>query len=142
MAFLPDPMPGLPIPQYFAKGLRVLTGRTRIPASSVSNIKASPGWTPSARRTASGTVICPFDVILACFSTLPPYWFPYFTTSILTYEFAKTGRSRARAAGFNPRAPCGREPSGLDAFGFGAIMSGDLREGCRKDRFCVVICEH
>lgn len=55
--FLPEPIPGLPIPLNFANGLLVLTGRTRIPLSSLSNSCLSPGRTPSTRRTSRGTAM-------------------------------------------------------------------------------------
>ncbi len=84
IAFLPEPIPRLPMPRYFANGLLVLTGRTRTPPLSVSNNKASPGRTPRARRTASGTVICPFVVIFACFSKAR-LQIPYFSTALLTF---------------------------------------------------------
>src|SRR4029077_6978326 len=66
--FLPESIPGFPIPLNFANGLLVLTGRTRTPFSSPSNTKLSPGRTPSTRRISRGTVICPLLVILASFS--------------------------------------------------------------------------
>jgi len=65
--FLPELIPGFPIPRYLVNGLSVLTGRTRIPFSSLSNSNLSPGRTPSTRRTSRGTVIWPLLVILACF---------------------------------------------------------------------------
>ena len=52
--FLPELIPGFPIPLNFAKGLLVLTGRTRTAFSSPSNNNLSPGRTPSIRRTSRG----------------------------------------------------------------------------------------
>src|SRR5579864_1018325 len=49
-----------------------------MPFASLSKIKWSPERTPKARRTSSGTVICPLLVILACFSTSLLYM--YFLT--------------------------------------------------------------
>ena len=66
MAFFPEPIPGFPIPRYFAKGLSSRTGRTRIASPSPSKATRSPGFTPSARRTSHGSVIWPLLVILAC----------------------------------------------------------------------------
>ncbi len=40
--FLPEGMPGFPMPRYFVNGLSVLTGRTCMPFSSPSNSKRSP----------------------------------------------------------------------------------------------------
>ncbi len=67
MLFLPDPIPGLPIPRYLENVLLLRMGRTRIPLPSLSNNRRSPVRTPSTRRTSRGTVICPLLVILACF---------------------------------------------------------------------------
>ncbi len=69
IAFLPDRIPGFPIPRYLANGLSILTGRTRTPLSSLSKISRSPERTPSMRRISCGTVICPLLVILTCFCT-------------------------------------------------------------------------
>src|SRR6266487_4115512 len=66
-AFLPFPIPGLPIPMYFAKGLSFRTAVTRIPFPSSSNCNRSPARTPSRRRTSRGMVICPLLVTFACF---------------------------------------------------------------------------
>src|SRR5713101_2424932 len=66
-AFLPFPIPGLPIPMYFAKGLSFRTAVTRIPFPSSSNCNRSPARTPSRRLTSRGMVICPLLVTFACF---------------------------------------------------------------------------
>src|SRR6266436_5751533 len=66
-AFLPFPIPGLPIPMYFAKGLSFRTAVTRIPFPSSSNCNRSPARTPSRRLTSRGMVICPLFVTFACF---------------------------------------------------------------------------
>src|ERR1700739_218942 len=68
IAFFPEPIPRLPIPRYLANGLFVLTGRTLTPVLSSSKSNTSPARTPRALRMARGTVICPLDVIFACFS--------------------------------------------------------------------------
>ncbi len=67
MAFLPDGIPGLPIPRYFSNTLWLRTGRTCTPLLSLSNRSRSPGRTPKIRRTSTGTVICPLLVILDSF---------------------------------------------------------------------------
>src|SRR6266478_1932734 len=67
MPFLPLPIPGLPIPMYFLKGLSFRTAVTRTPFPSSSNNSRSPAFTPSLRRISRGTVTCPLLVTLACF---------------------------------------------------------------------------
>src|SRR5579863_3018456 len=101
----PDASPGLPIPLNFANGLFVLTGRTRIPFSSPSNIRRSPGRTPSTRRTSRGTVICPLLVIFACFTKVPHLLIPYIITRLLTLSLNVTeiAAVRARRRGWGRR---------------------------------------
>jgi hypothetical protein len=72
IAFFPEPIPRFPMPRYFANGLLALTGRTLMPILSSSNSNTSPGRTPSAFRTASGTVIWPFCCDLRLFIQCPP----------------------------------------------------------------------
>src|SRR5206468_5155631 len=74
--FFPDPISGLPIPQYFENALSLRTGRIRMLFPSLSKIKRSPLRTPRTRRISRGTVICPLLVIVAsfCISGLFPYF--------------------------------------------------------------------
>jgi hypothetical protein len=88
ISFLPEPIPGFPIPLNFANGLVVLTGRTRMPFLSLSNSSLSPGPTPSTRRTSRGTVIWPLLVILACLSNASPLEIPYFIIGAPYFETA------------------------------------------------------
>ena len=67
MAFLPEGIPGLPMPRYFSNTLWLRTGRICTPLLSLSNRSRSPGRTPKIRRTSMGTVICPLLVILDSF---------------------------------------------------------------------------
>jgi len=67
IAFLPDGIPGFPMPRYLANGLLPRAGRTLVPDSSLSNSNPSPGRTPRMRRISRGTVICPLLVIRARF---------------------------------------------------------------------------
>jgi hypothetical protein len=90
MLILPDPISGLPIPQYFENVLWLRTGRTRIPLPSLSNNRRSPARTPRMRRTSRGTVICPLLVILACFRIA--------ISCFLTSAHSPYFRSRAYAA--------------------------------------------
>src|SRR5258708_8748046 len=83
-AFLPFPIPGLPIPMYFLKGLSFRTAVTRTPSPSSSNKSRSPARTPSLRRISRRTVTCPFLVPLACFSTPPPHFLTSSHPSLLS----------------------------------------------------------
>jgi hypothetical protein len=111
-SFLPEPIPGFPIPLNFAKGLVVLTGRTRIPFLSLSNSGLSPGPTPSTRRTSRGTVIWPLLVILACLSNASPFEIPYF---IIGAPYFETAAGRWVGARNKLKADC--------AFGLSRLMS-------------------
>jgi len=66
MAFRPFPIPGLPIPIYFAKGLSFRTAFTCTPFPLSSNSSLSPARTPNRRRISRGTVISPLLVNFAC----------------------------------------------------------------------------
>src|SRR5579863_5100175 len=84
MAFRPLPIPGFPIPAYFANGLSFRTAVTRTPSPSSSNCSRSPARTPSRRRTSRGIVTCPLLVTLACFFS-GALIIPYFITLLLTF---------------------------------------------------------
>src|SRR5208337_203781 len=81
MAFLPDGIPGLPMPAYLANtlSLSLRTGRICTPLLSLSKSNRSPSRTPRSRRTSMGTVICPLLVILAPFSKSARRGAPPFT---------------------------------------------------------------
>lgn len=110
-SFLPEPIPGFPIPLNFANGLVVLTGRT-IPFLSLSNSSLSPGPTLSKRRTSRGTVIWPLLVILACLSNASPLEIPYF---IIAAPYFETAAGRWVGARNKLKADC--------AFGLSRLMS-------------------
>lgn len=77
MAFLPEGIPGFPIPLNLANGLLFLIERTRTPTRSSSNIRLSPGLIPRTRRISCGTVIWPLLVTRARFFTLAPRFLLY-----------------------------------------------------------------
>src|SRR5712664_3403492 len=85
-AFLPFPIPGLPIPMYFANGLSFRTAVTRIPSPSSSNCNRSPARTPSRRLTSRGIVTCPLLVTFACFFNVALIIL-YFNTKLLTFGY-------------------------------------------------------
>src|ERR1700756_2371553 len=92
IAFRPLPIPGFPIPAYFANGLSFRTAVTRTPSPSSSNCSRSPARTPSLRRTSRGIVTCPLLVTFACFFNVALI-IPYCTTLLLTFETIRTLRT-------------------------------------------------
>src|SRR5258708_12078657 len=86
MAFPLLPIPGFPIPAYFANGLSFRTAVTRTPSPSSSNCNRSPARTPSRRRTSRGIVTCPLLVTFACFFSVVLI-IPYLITNHLPFAY-------------------------------------------------------
>src|SRR5271154_1479622 len=109
--FLPEGIPGFPIPRNFSNGSSIRTGVTRTSAPSCSKSKLSPGRTPRARRISCGTVIWPLLVIRAFFRTaifrisLPYHNSPYLRSSI-SRAALMTGRPALPAPALSSTSAC------------------------------------